>query len=180
LGPSFTFATSVAETLVASAMLRRNLFPPWVGLACFIVAFPAAMACIWGAYFLGTLLPIGIDPSFMMLPGVIASLFLTRWVMSRLNRWMIGRVPGSASLDGEATLVLDEAGIRYTTAVSNSLVDWRGISHLFSHRGMLFFATGLSAYYVPARCFASPEARKAAIDYALAHMTPEARQRSST
>lgn len=159
-------------------MLRLHLFPMWVRLLCVAVAVPVALACVWGGYFLGYFLSGETGAIVFMFIGVVASLFLSQKLMVILNRWMIGRVPGSAALNGETTLTLDEDGVHHTSEVSDTVVRWTGISHIFSRRGTLFFATGLSAYYLPARCFSSEADRREAIDFALARMTPEARARS--
>lgn len=159
-------------------MLRLHLFPMWVRLLCLAVALPISIACVWGGYFLGHLLSGETGAIVFMFLGVLVSLFASQRLMVVLNRWMIGRVPGSTALNGEATLALDEDGVHYTTEVSDTVVRWTGISHIFSRRGTLFFATGLSAYYLPARCFSSEAARREAIEFALARMTPEARARS--
>lgn len=159
-------------------MLRLQLFPMWVRLMCVAVAVPVALACIWGGYFLGYFLSGETGAIVFMFTGVVVSLFLSQKLMAVLNRWTIGRVPGSAALNGEATVTLDEDGVRYTTEVSDTVVRWTGISHIFSRRGTLFFATGLSAYYLPARCFSSEADRREAVDFALARLTAEARARS--
>lgn len=176
---SFSYRTGFAEGLEAGRATRRRLFPLFPRLV--IVA--AVLAPMFAGMVVGLFLaqPFGISQfgPVLMLLGMVAGIFAGRPLASAAERWSVKRLGGMASAeDVDVTLSMDDEGIRFIRSNVDCKVGWGGIDQVFVNRGTLFFVISSGAYFVPLRCFASPELRQATIDFALARMKPEARQRS--
>lgn len=176
---TFAFQTGFKEFLGASRSTRMRLFPVHVQVVVFAICLAPILAGIFIGLVVSQMVEGDIDASLFILAGLLLGALAGQPVTAAINRWSIRRLGGVASRDDVASnLSIGGEGIHFTSQNVDCRVSWPGIDMIFVDRGYLYFVVGLSAYYVPARCFSSDEVRRATFDYAFARLTPEASRRS--
>lgn len=179
MGLSFNFRTGLRENLSATHVLRRRLFPIRYQLLILASVFVPVAAGAGVGFLAAVLAKSTINAPVFVLLGVIGGILAGRPLVAVANRWSIKQRGGAAAdEDVESAVLLDDQGIQIFSPFSETRIAWAGVAYIFADKGTLYFVRGLWAYYVPARCFANELERKAAIDYAVARLTPEARKRS--
>lgn len=73
-----------------------------------------------------------------------------------IGTWRVGRVARATPLGASAGIWrIDAAGLRITHALSEEVLDWRGVVHIAEEKDRVIFAVGPSRNYIlPLRCFA--------------------------
>lgn len=119
----------------------------------------------------------------MSAPAIIAAgmalLAYIRLAAPWLNRRRFAKLSGVASLEGrQVRYEFEEEGFRISTEHFEAFQKWPGVDRIIMRDGMVMIVLGPNANFLPARLFASKEARNEFAAWLLLKLTPEARARS--
>ncbi len=118
------------------------------------------------------------------LPAIIAIgivvLIYIRFTAPRMNRRTFMRASGVAELEGRrVSYEFNEEGYRIRSEHFEGFQKWAGVDRIIDEGGMVLIVLGASANFLPRRLFSSAAQRRDFVTWAISHLTPSARARSS-
>ena len=177
---SFTFRTGPRETLEVSRIVRGHLFPMQVQLAVFAASILPVLVGVAAGYAVTIATNSPANASVFILGGVILGFLVARPFSKAANRWSMERLGGAAAAeDFEIAISFREDGVHFRTASVTAHSLWSGIDRIIDSHGSIYVVTGVAIQFVPARCFASDEERRAVLAFARERLSEQARQRSN-
>lgn len=112
--------------------------------------------------------------------GIVLLIYI-RFGAPRLNRLLFRRASGVAALEGRnIEYEFTDAGYRISTEHFEGFQKWTGVDRIVERDGMVLIVLGPNANFLPARTFSTAAQRSEFIEWALAQLTPEAREKSVT
>jgi hypothetical protein len=112
--------------------------------------------------------------------GLLLLIYI-RFAAPRINRSLFRRVSGVAALEGrKIEYEFGDEGYRIRTEHFEGFQKWAGVDRIVEKDGMVLIVLGPNANFLPARMFSSAAERGEFIAWALARLSPEAREKSVT
>jgi hypothetical protein len=113
------------------------------------------------------------DNYFTVVIGAAAMAFLwTRLVSPLLRRKLLK--PTGGVLEGRVVgYEFGEDGYRIHTDTFEGFQKWAGVDRIIDAKGAILFVLGMNAHFLPDRLFASAEARREFLDWALGKISSE-------
>ena len=134
-----------------------------------VFAFMTNWTAWLGAYSLPAIIGVG-----------ILVLIYIRFAAPRLNQRDFARATGVAELEGrEVSYEFGEDGYRIRTEHFEGFQKWAGVDRIIEEGGMILIVLGPNANFLPKRLFASAAERRDFVAWAVSHLSPAARLRSS-
>lgn len=176
MGLKFSYDYRIAEDAAAGIALRDVIYPGGAGLLSWIaLALPPSVAALAGAYLVTA-------AGFSILLAILivgVSVWIGYLLSDLAHRLSTKRVASLQEKEGmEAVVEFLEEGVRQVSRDGETLLRWRAFHSAFEKDGGVYMVIAGSALVVPARAFPSADARREAMDWIYAHLTPEARARS--
>lgn len=172
----FTYDFRGAEAASSARALNRELH----GSSRWTYTLAAALPpmALLGAALAGAYLGWWGDNYFTVVIGAAAIAFLwTRLVLPFLRRSMLK--PSSGLLEGRVVeYEFGEDGYRIQAETFEGFQKWAGVDRIIDAKGAILFVLGLNAHFLPDRLFASDDARREFLGWALGKISPEARAKS--
>jgi len=166
-----------AEAARSRRLLQRSLYGGRVGVA-WAILVPVIGYLGFAAHAYLTLWLGSVTAPAIVAAG-IALLAYIRLAAPRLNRRRFAKLSGVASLEGRrVSYQFEEEGFRISTEYFEAFQKWPGVDRIIVRDGMVMIVLGPNANFLPARLFASNEARQVFTAWLLQKLTPEARARS--
>jgi hypothetical protein len=172
----FTIDFRGAEAVRSARALRRELHGSsrWT----YMLAAALPPIALLGVAATGVYLGWWGESYFTVMIGAAAIAFLwTRLLSPLLGQKLLKPIGGL--LEGRMVdYEFGEDGYRIRTETFEGFQRWAGVDRIVDAKGSILFVLGLNAHFLPDRLFASPDARREFLDWALEKISTEARARS--
>ena len=172
----FTIDHRGAEAASSARALRREPHGSSRWTYALIAALPPIV--LLGAAVAGVYLGWWGENYFTVVIGAAALAFLWTRLLSPLLRQKLLKPTGGVLEGRMVEYEFGEDGYRIRTETFEGFQKWIGVDRIIDAKGSILFVLGMNAHFLPDRLFASPEARREFLDWALGRISPEARARS--
>jgi hypothetical protein len=170
----FSYQFSGDEAAANARLLSRALYSN--ARATYVVVLVTSVAVALGIALAGAYLGWWGDfSSAALIIGIGLAFLVSRFVGSRLAK----RAHSSHEIEGRTVeYEFGEDGYRIRTRTFEGFQKWAGVDRIIDSKGSILFVLGLNAHFLPDRLFASAEARREFLLWALEKISPEAWARS--
>jgi F0F1-type ATP synthase assembly protein I len=170
----FTWQFSSNEASANARVLSRALYGK--ARATYVAVLVTSVAAVLGVTLVGVYLGWWDDfSSAALIVGVGLAFLISRFVASRLAK----RARSDREIEGRTVeYEFGEDGYRIHTETFEGFQKWAGVDRIIDAKGSILFVLGLNAHFLPDRLFASIDARREFLAWALDRISPEARARS--
>jgi hypothetical protein len=111
--------------------------------------------------------------------GILVLLYI-RVAAPRFNQNDFIRAAGVSELEGrKVSYEFGDEGYRIRTDHFEGFQKWSGVDRIIEEGGMVLIVLGASANYLPKRMFSSSAQRREFVAWAVSHLPPQARVRST-